>query len=181
MPKTIVKLGGILFAIAFCVALLLALANHLTQAKIAENARLAAETARQEALPAASEFTEISEGVYQGSANGETVGWCVTEKPLGFGGEITMTVGISKDGTVEGVQILSHSETPGLGANSTTEWKDQYIGKHEGVSVNKVAPSGNEIMAITGATVTSRAVTQGVNDAFALLHEQGLLEGGETK
>ena len=179
MPKTIMKLGGILFAITFCVALLLAGANQLTEVRIAENDRLAAEAARQEALPDASEFTEITPDIYEGTANGETVGWCVTQRPVGFGGEITMTVGISKDGTVEGVQILSHSETPGLGANSTTEWKDQFVGKKEGVAVNKVAPSENEVMAITGATITSRAVTQGVNDAYEVLRTEGLLKGGE--
>ena len=179
MPKIILKLGGILFAITFCVALLLAGANHLTEARIAENDRLAAETARKEALPEGETFTELAPDLYEAKTGDTVVGWCVTQKPVGFGGEITLTVGISTDGTVEGVQILSHSETPGLGARSTTEWKDQFIGKHEGVGVNKVTPSENEVLAITGATITSRAVTQGVNDAFATLRSEGLLKGGE--
>ncbi len=78
-------------------------------------------------------------------------------------------VGLSSAGKVTGIKILSHTETPGLGANAPLpKFSDQYKNKpiKEKLEVVKVAPSkDNQIQAITGATITSKAVTLGVNDA----------------
>ena len=181
MKKAIVKLGGILFAITFAVALLLAGANALTKDAIAENTKKAEALARQEVLPDATEFNEVNDDISEGLANGKPVGWCVKTNPIGFGGELSLMVGIKADGSISGVQILSHSETPGLGAraDSDPDWRKQYIGKQEGVGVKKSSPGENDVQAITGATITSNAVTKGVNDAYQALHDAKLLEGGD--
>ena len=74
---------------------------------------------------------------------------------------------VDKDGKVTGVNILSHSETAGLGANAVKEsFRDQFVGLVKGITVSKDKPGENSIDALTGATVTSRAVTKAVNAAI---------------
>lgn len=87
----------------------------------------------------------------------------------GFGGEIKVTVGITSDGTVNGVSILSISETAGLGMKATEEaFYGQYQGKQtEKFYVSKDGGEGEAIDALSGATITSRAVTGAVNTALA--------------
>lgn len=181
MLKRIIHLGSVLFIISFCISLLLAAGNQLTEERIAANAAAAAETARAEVLPEGSEFSEITPEIYEAVADGNTVGWCVSSSVNGFGGPMELMIGIRTDGTLGGVRVLSNSETAGLGSNAGGEWNDQFTDKREGVSVVKQSPGENEISAITGATVTSKAVTEGVNGAFTTLRSAGLLEeGGEN-
>lgn len=98
----------------------------------------------------------------------------------GFDGEITMMVGIDKNGRVLAVRVVSHTETAGLGAVAAAQnakgqaFRDQFVGKTGQLAVTK---DGGDVDAITGATVTSRAVTEGVNRALACyeyLQEQGV-------
>ena len=87
----------------------------------------------------------------------------------GYGGAIQITVGITTDGTVSGVSILSISETAGLGMKATQpEFYEQYQGKQtESFYVSKDGGNGEPIDALSGATITSRAVTGAVNTALA--------------
>ena len=86
----------------------------------------------------------------------------------GFGGNIQITVGIKKDGTVNGVSILSISETAGLGMKATEpSFYNQYVGKKtDKFVVSKDGGDGEKIDALSGATITSRAVTGAVNTAL---------------
>ena len=86
----------------------------------------------------------------------------------GFGGSIQITVGITTDGTVNGVSILSISETAGLGMKATEPaFYGQYEGKQaEKFVVSKDGGDGEPIDALSGATITSRAVTGAVNAAL---------------
>ena len=90
-------------------------------------------------------------------------------------GDKLVNVGISLDGTVSGINIVSHTETLGLGAKATEEsYQDQYKEKSidSPLEVVKSTPSGeNEIQAIAGATVTSNGVTDGVNIAIDLFNQ----------
>ena len=81
-------------------------------------------------------------------------------------GALTLIVGINADGTVAGAQVTSHGETPGLGAKAQSDaaWVGQYAGQPADGSL-AVTKDGGTINAITGATITSRAVTLGVNTA----------------
>lgn len=101
--------------------------------------------------------------------SGSPVGYVVTATSKdGYGGAITVTVGILADGTVNGIEFLTLAETAGLGMNaSKPEWKVQYAGKNvDAFAVTKNgASSDNEINAISGATITSNAVTGAVNAA----------------
>ena len=106
--------------------------------------------------------------------NGEEIGYCVQVEPKGFGGNLTMIVGINADGTVAGAKVTSHAETPGLGAKSQADpnWITQFAGQTADGQL-KVAKDGGTINAITGATITSRAVTDGVNTAAAYVATLG--------
>ena len=87
----------------------------------------------------------------------------------GYGGDIQITVGITTDGTVNGVSILSISETAGLGMRATEpKFYEQYQGKQaEKFYVSKDGGDGEPIDALSGATITSRAMTGAVNTAVA--------------
>ena len=86
----------------------------------------------------------------------------------GFGGNIQITVGIKKDGTINGVSILSISETAGLGMKATEpSFYNQYVNKKaDKFVVSKDGGDGEQIDALSGATITSRAVTGAVNTAL---------------
>lgn len=86
----------------------------------------------------------------------------------GFGGNIQITVGIKKDGTINGVSILSISETAGLGMKATEpSFYNQYVNKQaDKFVVSKDGGEGEQIDALSGATITSRAVTGAVNAAL---------------
>ncbi|HIQ96955.1 MAG TPA: RnfABCDGE type electron transport complex subunit G [Candidatus Limivivens merdigallinarum] len=97
----------------------------------------------------------------------------------GYGGDINFSMGIQKDGTVNGIQILSISETAGLGMKAAEEdFYGQYAGKKvDSFNYTKTGASAdNEINAISGATITTNAVTNGVN--AGIYYYQSLMEGG---
>ena len=91
----------------------------------------------------------------------------VTDKE-GYGGDIKITVGIKADGTINGISILSSTETAGLGMRATEPaFYEQYQGKQaEKFVVSKDGGDGEPIDALSGATITSRAVTGAVNAAL---------------
>ena len=109
--------------------------------------------------------------VYQG-ANG----YAVEVTPSGFGGTITMMVGVDNEGNVSGISVISHAETAGLGdvaAASTSAgeaFRAQFKGLNGTISVTK---DGGQVEAITSATITSRAICAGVNTALALVAAMG--------
>ena len=167
----VLRLTLTLFVITAVVAGLLGFVNYMTADTIAAQTAQKAEAARRQVLEAKDyEPMDVPEGsgVTEAYRAGE-LGYVVRVSPTGFGGAIDMMVGISADGTVTGVAIVSQSETASLGANCTREdFRAQFTGRSGTLAVSK---DGGEIDALTGATVTSRAVTQGVNTALAFVKE----------
>ena len=174
-----------LFVITAVAALCLAAVNMVTAPVIAENALKSDSDAQREVLEAAKEFkkTEFSEkDIPVGAQNGvrieslnigldgsTAVGYVVTAvSNAGYGGDIRVMVGIDSNTNVTRVKILEASETAGLGANaSKPEFIDQYIGTAGELMVVKGDnPGDGEIAAISGATITSKAVTSCVNAAI---------------
>ncbi len=161
----------VLTAICIVTSALLAYTNSLTKPVI-DN--LAAETemnTRKVVLSQADTFVDEAFGdtayCTGKDASGATVGYVFTTSAKGYGGDVKIMVGVNTDGTVSGVQTLELSETPGLGMNAQKpSFLEQFIGKTLGVSVNKNSPGENEIKALTGATITSNAVTSAVNTAL---------------
>ena len=185
-PKEIIVPIAVLLIICVGVTAILAAVNNLTKEPIAQQAQQKAEQARAVVLPNAESFEQVSaelDGVsdaYKGIKNGETVGYTFTASSNGYGGAVEVMVGIdSASGEISGVSILSQSETPGLGANAVkSEFTDQYKQKAQEITVIKNAePKDGEIEALTGATITSKAVTSAVNNAVAAYEE--IVKGGE--
>ncbi|MCR5737043.1 MAG: FMN-binding protein [Eubacterium sp.] len=114
---------------------------------------------------------EINEAVSAMDQNGEEIGYIVTVTDKeAYGGSLQMTVGILKDGTVKGISFLSLNETPGLGMKAKEDsFKQQFKDKKvDFFAYNKAgAMAENEIDAISSATITTNAVTHGVNAAIA--------------
>lgn len=113
-------------------------------------------------------------------ANGQILGYVISvTSSAGYGGNISFSVGIQMDGTLNGYEILSIGETAGLGMKATTDaFKSQFENKNVAAfNVTKgSAASDSEIEAISGATITSNAMTNGVN--AALVYFNSLVEGG---
>lgn len=177
-----------LFVICLIVSALLAGTNALTKGPIAENELKKSQDAMAAVCPEAASFEEINSADYQAykalDESGKIIGCAVTVTSKGYGGDVAVMVGISSvdGGMVTGVEILSHSETPGLGANAVSEdFRNQFTDNPSlhGFSVVKDGTGGSEgkIDAITGATITSNAVTGAVNEALNIY--MSLYEGGE--
>ncbi|MDR3765849.1 MAG: RnfABCDGE type electron transport complex subunit G [Butyricicoccus sp.] len=172
-------LALMLFLITFITALLLGFVNQVTAPQIAKNNEATRAAAMAEIIPDA-EFVEASpsevpapdkntpaiQNIYEAQKDGETVGYCMEVLPSGFGGTLTVVVGINTDGTVAGAKVTSHSETPGLGAKSQSDptWIVQFAGMPADGSL-AVTKDGGSVVPITGSTITSRAVTLAVNTA----------------
>lgn len=117
-------------------------------------------------------------------SNGDTIGYAVTVTDSeGYGGDIQVVVGILNDGTVSGVSILSISETAGLGMKAND---DSFLGQFAGKAVEKFsytksgAQADDEIDAISGATITTNAMTNGVNAAIYTFNYINSLSGGNV-
>lgn len=167
--KYILKLALTLLLITAVVAGLLGLVNQLTADKIAENTAMKANEAMQTVLPAAAyEQLEVDRDDIQEAYKAEN-GYVVRLNAMGFGGAIDMMVGIDLSGTVTGISVISHGETASLGAECTrADWQSQFVGTAGDLKVTK---DGGTVDALTGATVTSRAVTEAVNRAVEFVKE----------
>ena len=113
------------------------------------------------------EAQTVNEVMEAKDASGETIGYALNMTTSeGYGGDISFSMGVTLDGTLNGISILDIYETAGLGMNATKdEFKGQFAGKQvDAFEVTKSgAASDNEINAISGATITSKAITGGVN------------------
>ncbi len=184
-PSEVLKPALILFAICLIVTALLAGTNLLTQDAIAAQEQQKQDESCRVALPEAETFSTM-EGVegtsaaYEGqNASGDTVGWVFVTESKGYGGTMRVMTGINSEEKVTGVVILSHDETPGLGANAEKDsFRNQYQQNvpQDGFQVVKSEPSDGEIQAMTGATISSNAVTDAVNtalDCYRTLQSKG--------
>ena len=166
----IVKLGLILFAVSAIVALCLGFVNGITAERIEAIATEKRNTAMQAVLPAdeypAVEYTGTDsrvDAIYKAGDKGYVVQCTVG----GSQGSITMVTGIDTTGAVTGISVLSHAETPGLGAiaGAAGEKGDSFRAQFAGLTTAAVTKDGGKVEALTGA-VTSRAICNGVNAAL---------------
>lgn len=173
--------------ICIIVSGLLAYVNSITAPVISANDQKTFEASMSEVLPNGGSFTEEKlsftpdesgvelSSIYK-AENGGYVATAVCHE--GYGGDITVMVGIKDDMTVNKIKIMSLSETAGLGAKSDTpEFMNQYNGLKNGISVvknNGGSVADNTISAISGATITSKAVTKAVNCALQAAENGGI-------
>ncbi len=189
----IINPTAVLTVICIVVTLALSSTNLLTEKRIDELS-VKAQKATMEKLIVAevyNEFTEkfgedeVTYHIALSSDNAESkseiVGYVFTIKAKGYGGDISVMTAVNTDGTVAAVNILDASgETPGLGQNITKyKFYSQYKGLKNGITVSKNDAKENEIQAVTGATVSSKAVTNAVNKA--LEYAEQIIAKGEAK
>ena len=186
-----IRLAGILFLVCAIAAAALGFTNSATYDRIQEQQVIASAEAKKAVLPDAEEFENLDEAalteiksnakynyvtdIYIAKAAGNVIGYAIQVAPKGYGGAVEVFVGITSDGNIQGIKVGNNSETPGLGKKAATaDFQDQYVGTtwESPIDVIKNAtPKGNEIVAISGATITSRAVTDGVNQALEAAKE----------
>lgn len=172
-----------LFIICIVVTALLGLTNAVTAPKIEELAVETQEAAKKEVLADAASFGDAEQTQLSGTtytyynglaADGSVMGYVVETVSKGYGGDISLMVGVGVDGTVQGVSILSINETAGLGMNAENpEFLEQFLGKSGTIGVQKNGSSDTEIQALTGATITSEAMADGVNQALLVCEQLG--------
>ena len=169
--KDVLLPTAVLFLICAIVAAALAGTNLLTKDKIAEQAVKKAEESRKLALSTADSFEPAAESKYYvGKSGNDIVGYVFETSAKGYGGDVDVMTGISTDGKITGVILLDHEETPGLGANAEKEdFRAQFLQDVPETVLKLVkyqAPQPGEVEAMTGASMTSRAVTEAVNEAI---------------
>ncbi len=188
-PKYILKLSITLLVICLVVALALGFVNGITADKIAALQEQAKQESLQAVFPDAT-FNEVEIGdeqlavateygvelmyIYE-VADGS--GYAIEVGPSGFSGTIDMIVGINADGSVAGISVISNTETAGIGTNVCSDKPNrngvgvlsQFIGLTATADNPFTVNSGsNQVDAISGATVTTRAITTGVNAASVI-------------
>lgn len=119
------------------------------------------------------------------NADGEPVGYVVSTSSDGFGGPLALMVGFRPDGTIYDTAVLSHSETPGLGAKCTEDaFKGQFKGFDPAVKLLSVKKDGGDVDAITASTITSRAYCAALKKAvetFSLIPTQTVQEDNNNE
>ena len=176
----ILKLTVVLFLICAIVAAVLGEVNAVTIGPITARAKEKTEKAYKAVLPDADSFTEVDPAAYAAyrstidkiSAADNGAGHVVETTFSGAQGSITMAVGVDNDGKCAGISIIKHSETSGLGevaasaSSRGVSFRESFIGKDESITVH-------DIDAITGATITSTAITGAVATAIEAVKALG--------
>lgn len=195
MIKKIIHDTVCLVVITLVAGICLAVVNRITADPIEKAEAEERAASYREVFPEASEFTEIADTaaicdkISSDLAAGVTVNQALTAvdgdgAPLGcvvsvtsangYGGDIVMSLGVSGDGTITGFTVTSMSETPSLGAYCTEDWfSEQFKGiNSEQIRYTKDGRSEpDQIDAISGATKTTKAVTEAVNGGLRFAHE----------
>ncbi len=165
--KAVVKPAIVLLVIAGVAAGLLGVVSEVTAAPIAAQNEKSLNESMQAVMPDASSFEQLDvepTGTITAVYKGDNGGFVITTEPGGFGGAVKTMIGIDSEGTITGLRVTGHAETPGLGAKATDpSFYEQFAGKSGSVSVTK---DGGEIVPITSATITSRAVCVGAQEAL---------------
>lgn len=178
-----IKPAFVLFLTCMIVTGLLALTYTATKDIIEELEEKTQQDARECVLAEATVFEKVDNDLFSSEpivasayigkdSSKNIVGTVVSVEPKGFANKIKITVGIKTDGSIEAIEIVEHEETPGLGSKIIEEpfisQFDALVTDDELVVVKAGSKSENEILAVSGATISSKAVTDGVNIAMKI-------------
>ncbi|MCR4902000.1 MAG: FMN-binding protein [Butyrivibrio sp.] len=197
--KTMLKNAMILFVITLVAGVLLGFVYQVTKEPIAYQNELAQTKANQEVFADAKSFEDIELNeeealkAVEGYSKieivsvkkamdeaGTLLGYVIQVSSGGYGDDIVFTMGITNDGVLNGISIISINETPGLGMNAEKVLVPQFLSKTilGSFDVVKTTPaSDSQIEAISGATITSKAITNGVN--VGVTYWNNVLKGGQ--
>lgn len=174
MMGKIAVLGLKLMLVGLLAAVCLGLTYGVTRERIAEQEVEQELEACMDALPSIKDTSELKRdkrvekeikkevGSIQ-KAYSSDKGYIFIVESKGYGGQMILAVGMDKDGKIKGVSVISHNETPGLGANAV---KPEFLDKFKGKSPSDRLVVGKTVDAIAGATISSKAVTKGINNAL---------------
>ncbi len=178
--KEVIKLGLVLLVITTVAAFTLSFTNSITKDKIALNREIEANKAMQEIIVDADAFVSIDQNtltaiaeshksvtrVLEGSKGNQLIGYIIVTETNGYAGSVEVFTAISVDGSVIGVKVGENTETAGLGTLvAEPSFTNQFLGL---VYTDK---TNEKVDMLSGATVSSRAVTNGVNTAFEVFEE----------
>lgn len=170
--KYILKLSLTLLLITAVVAAALAGVNGVTKDRIAAVQAEKINEAIGALFPESTNVRQLTQGEYADETGTITAvyaaqgGWAMEVRPSGFGGEITLMVGVDSTFSVTGVQVIAHAETPGLGAVAADKTSAGEAFRNSFVGLSGTLGVG-DIDALSGATITSQAIVDGVNAALA--------------
>ena len=187
--KQIIKNTLVLLVITLVAGVSLACVHEVTKDPIKNAEEQAKNQAYAAVMPEAESFGEldanISNFTFDSSvsleeikcaydASGNKIGWVMSlVSSSGYGGDISIALGVKSDGTLSAMTVVSMSETAGLGAKCTS---DAFTSQFSGIKAEKIEyvkdgkDADNEIDAISGATITTRAVTDAVNEGLELVY-----------
>ena len=192
--KFILKVAGTLTVIALVVAALLGVVNNVTKDKIAEQDAENTRIAMSAVAPEGSEFgdkMDISDAVaaaasaqggkivemYPMTNGGADAGYVVKVSASGSQGTITMMVGVDANKAITGISVISHSETSGIGTkvvgNEPTAAGEPVLDQFVGMSGSGSLVVGKNVIAVSGATVSTKGITMGANAALAAVEALG--------
>ena len=192
--KFILKVAGTLTVIALVVAALLGVVNNVTKDKIAEQDAENTRIAMSAVAPEGSEFgdkMDISDAVaaaasaqggkivemYPMTNGGADAGYVVKVSASGSQGTITMMVGVDANKAITGISVISHSETSGIGTkvvgNEPNAAGEPVLDQFIGMSGSGSLVVGNNVIAVSGATVSTKGITMGANAALAAVEALG--------
>ncbi len=171
--RACVKPAACLAAVIFVTGAVIFAVHYLTDLDTARAETRAQQELIGQVMPRAA---TISETPYQANgalsilagygADYQLTGYCVEVQSQGFGGMLTMMVGVDTNGEVTGVAVTDHKETGGVGARAMTP---AALSRYAGRSGTIPSSGANSVDAVSGATATSRAITAGVNRALAIV------------
>ena len=192
--KFILKVAGTLTVIALVVAALLGVVNNVTKDKIAEQDAENTRIAMSAVAPEGSEFEDkmdISDAVaaaasaqggkivemYPMTNGGADAGYVVKVSASGSQGTITMMVGVDANKAITGISVISHSETSGIGTkvvgNEPNSAGEPVLDQFVGMSGSGSLVVGKNVIAVSGATVSTKGITMGANAALAAVEALG--------
>lgn len=161
------RYGMILFVICFCASLVLSVTYKFTHSRIEAQQITEEKSALDEVFPEADKFEDKTiddEAYYVAKRSNQNLGYVIHVKTKGYAGIISMLVGFDFKGEIKGIKILSQEETPGLGSKIDEvkfgEKKPWFLQQFEGRLAGEL--DLRDIQAITGATISSKAVLEGV-------------------
>jgi electron transport complex protein RnfG len=179
--REMIKITVTLIVVFAAAGIILSTVFAITAPTIKEAKEREEKEARQKMMPEADDILETGAWepfgkrakYFEGKKAGETIGYLVSTYGKGYSSYISILVAVRKDLKIKSINILGHAETPGLGDEIERDYfKKQFEGKAlEQIEVVK-AEGTDKIQAISGVTISSRAVTNGVKEAMKLLKEK---------
>ncbi len=186
MKREYVSMIVVLTCICIVVAGSLGYVNAVTKDKIAAIADEKMQKAMSDIMPGASfkeialpEGSRLDRAFYAVDESGKNIGICSKVTAAGFADDIVLIVGVNDKGVVSGVRIIQINETAGLGSRTNDDnWLSQFIGLTGKITLKKAKTLATDVAAVSGATISSSAVTKGVQTA---LDESASLGGSSNE